>query len=54
MRLAHPTPVRLSADLLQWLDSWRSDRMSRSTAIRLLLQQSMNLHRDGILPTTFN
>jgi hypothetical protein len=42
--------VRLTQDLLQWLDSWRGDRMSRGTAIRLLLQQSMELHRDGILP----
>jgi hypothetical protein len=52
MRLANPTPVRLSPDLLQWLDSWRGDRMSRGTAIRLLLEQSMRLHRDGILPAT--
>jgi len=52
VRLAHPTPVRLSPDLLQWLDSWRTDRMSRGTAIRILLQQSMELHRDGILPAT--
>ncbi len=26
--------------------------MSRSTAIRILLEQSMQLHRDGILPAT--
>jgi hypothetical protein len=52
VRLANPTPVRLSPDLLQWLDSWRADRMSRGTAIRILLQQSMELHRDGILPAT--
>lgn len=26
--------------------------MSRSTAIRVLLEQSMQLHRDGILPAT--
>ncbi len=52
MRLAHPTPVRLSPDLLQWLDSWRGDRMSRATAIRLLLEQALRLHVDGILPAT--
>jgi hypothetical protein len=52
MRLAHPTPIRLSPDLIQWLDSWRANRMSRSTAIRILLEQSMQLHRDGILPAT--
>jgi hypothetical protein len=52
MRLANPTPVRLSPDLLQWLDAWRGDRMSRGTAIRLLLQQSMELHSRGLLPAT--
>jgi hypothetical protein len=52
VRLANPTPVRLSPNLLQWLDSWRGDAMSRGTAIRILLQQSMELHRDGILPAT--
>jgi hypothetical protein len=44
--------VRLSPDLLQWLDSWRGDRMSRATAIRLLLEQALRLHVDGILPAT--
>jgi len=52
MRLAHPTPIRLSPDLIQWLDAWRSNRMSRSTAIRVLLEQAMQLHRDGRLPAT--
>lgn len=52
MKLANPTPVRLSPDLLTWLDQWRGDRMSRGTAIRLMLEQSMHLHRDGILPAT--
>jgi hypothetical protein len=52
MQLARPFSLRLSPDLLQWLDSWRGDRMSRGTAIRLLLQQSMELHRDGRLPAT--
>jgi len=26
--------------------------MNRATAIRLLLEQSLDLHRDGILPAT--
>ena len=50
MRLAHPTPVRLSPSLLQWLDCWRGDHMSRATAIRLLLDEAMRFHRDGVLP----
>lgn len=41
MRLAHPTPVRLTPQLLRWLDGWRGDRMSRGTAIRVLLEQAM-------------
>jgi len=44
MPLANPTPIRLTHDLLLWLDSWRGDRMSRSTAIRLLLQELMERH----------
>lgn len=52
MQLCRPFSLRLSPDLLQWLDSWRGDRMSRGTAIRLMLEQSMHLHRDGILPAT--
>jgi len=52
VRLAHPTHIRLSLDLLQRLDSWRGDRMNRATAIRLLLEQALRLHLDGILPAT--
>jgi len=50
MRLATPIPVRLSPALLQWLDDWSGDTMSRSTAIRLLLDEAMRFHRDGVLP----
>ena len=39
MRLANPTPVRLSQAQLDWLDAWRGNTMSRSSAIRLLLEQ---------------
>ena len=42
MRLAHPIPIRLSPDLLQRLDAWRGDTMSRATAIRLLLLQALD------------
>ena len=52
MQLCRPFSLRLSPDLLRWLDSWRGDRMGRGTAIRVLLEQSMRLHRDGILPPT--
>jgi len=50
VRLAHPTHIRLSPDLLQRLDLWRGDRMNRATAIRLLLEQALRLQLDGILP----
>jgi predicted DNA-binding protein len=52
MRLSNPTHIRLSPELEQRLDSWRGDRMNRATAIRLLLEQALDLHRDGILPST--
>jgi metal-responsive CopG/Arc/MetJ family transcriptional regulator len=41
MKLANPTPVRLSHDLLRRVDAWRGDAMSRGTAIRLLLEQAL-------------
>ncbi len=41
MKLAHPTHIRLTADLLQRLDLWRGNRMSRATAIRVLLEQAL-------------
>jgi hypothetical protein len=50
MRLSQPTHIRLAPDLLQWLDSWRGDRMTRATAIRLLLDEAMLLHRDDVTP----
>lgn len=51
MPLARPIPLRLAPNQLQWLDSWRGDTLSRSAAIRLLLEQSIRFHRDGILPS---
>ena len=39
VKLAHPTHIRLTQELLQRLDKWRGDTMSRATAIRLLLEQ---------------
>ena len=41
MKLAHPTHIRLTQELLQRLDKWRGDTMSRATAIRLLLEQAL-------------
>jgi len=52
MPLAHPVPLRLTPDQLAWLDAWRGDTFSRSTAIRLLIAESMRLHRNGLLPAT--
>ena len=52
MPLARPIPLRLSPDQLQWLDSWRGQTISRSAAIRLLLQQAIRLHGKGLLPAT--
>ena len=52
MRLSRPTHIRLAPEQLQALDRWRGDRMSRATAIRLLLDQALRLHLNGILPPT--
>lgn len=52
MRLSQPTHIRLTPELLHRLDSWRGDRMNRATAIRLLLEQTLDLHMRGILPAT--
>ena len=52
MRLSNPTHIRLTPELLQRLDAWRGDRMNRATAIRLLLEQALDLHLRGILPAT--
>lgn len=37
--LAPPIPLRLSKEQLDWLDRWRGSTLSRSAAIRLLLNQ---------------
>ena len=42
MKLAHPTHIRLTAELLRHLDEWRGNRMSRATAIRLLLEPALD------------
>ena len=52
MRLSNPTHIRLTPDQLQRLDCWRGDRMNRATAIRLLIEQALDLHLRGILPAT--
>ena len=50
MRLSKPTHIRLSSELEQRLDLWRGDRMARGTAIRVLLEQALDLRQDGTLP----
>lgn len=52
MPLCSPFSIRLAPEQVAWLDAWRGASMSRATAIRILLDQSMHLHRDGILPAT--
>jgi hypothetical protein len=52
LNLVNPTHIRLSPELITWLDSWRGDRMSRGAAIRFHLHQAMELHQYGFLPPT--
>ena len=51
MQLAHPLSVQLTAEQLAWLDSYRTMGLSRSAALRLVVEQAMKLHTDGILPS---
>jgi hypothetical protein len=52
VRLSRPTHIRLTPELQHQIDGWRGDRMNRATAIRLLLEQALDLHLRGILPAT--
>jgi hypothetical protein len=52
MELAHPLSVQFTAEQLAWLDSRRAAGLSRSAVLRLVVEESMRLHRDGILPAT--
>ena len=44
MSLLQPLNLRLTSQQLTWLDSWRGQTLSRSAAIRLLLDQAIQLH----------
>jgi hypothetical protein len=53
VRLSNPTHIRLTPELQHQIDGWRGDRMNRATAIRLLLEQALDVCTcDGILPAT--
>jgi hypothetical protein len=52
MQLAHPLSVQFTAEQLAWLDSFRPAGLSRSAALRLVVERAMKLHRDGLLPAT--
>ena len=52
MELAHPLSVQFTAEQLAWLDSRRVAGLSRSAVLRLVVEEAMRLHRDGILPAT--
>ena len=52
MELAQPLSVQFTAEQVAWLDSRRVAGLSRSAVIRLLIEDAMRLHRDGIIPAT--
>lgn len=45
MSLLHPLNLRLTPQQLRWLDAWRGQTLSRSAAIRLLLDQAIEINR---------
>jgi hypothetical protein len=50
--IVHPISVLFTPEQVRWLDARRSDGLSRSAVIRLVVAEAMRLHRDGILPAT--
>ena len=52
MELAHPLSVQFTTEQLAWLDSRCIAGLSRSATLRLVVEEAMKLHRDGILPIT--
>ncbi len=52
MELAHPLSVQFTPEQLAWLDSYRPIGLSRSATLRLIVQEAMKLHRQGLLPAT--
>lgn len=50
--LSHPLAVQFTLEQMAWLDSRRNAGLSRSAVIRLVVEESMRLHRDGVLPPT--
>ena len=52
MTLSHPLAVQFTPEQMAWLDSRCVAGLSRSAVIRIAIEESMRLHRDGILPVT--
>lgn len=50
--LSHPLAVQFTPEQMAWLDSRCVAGLSRSAVIRIVIEESMRLHRDGILPAT--
>jgi hypothetical protein len=48
----HPISVLFTPDQIRWLDARRSDGLSRSAVIRLVVAEAMRLDRQGLLPAT--
>ena len=48
----HPISVLFTPDQIRWLDARRSDGLSRSAVIRLVVADAMRLHQQGLLPAT--
>lgn len=47
MPLCPPFSLRLTQEQIQWLDQRSGDKMSRSTALRLLVHEAMRQQRDA-------
>jgi len=47
MPLCPPFSLRLTLEQIKWLDQRSGDKMSRSTALRLLVHEAMRQQRDA-------
>jgi hypothetical protein len=52
VEIVHPISVLFTPEQVRWLDARRSDGLSRSAVIRLVVAEAMRFHHDGFLPAT--
>lgn len=52
MHLSQPLSIQLTPEQLAWIDAHKPIGLSRSATLRLVVQEAMKLHCQGLLPHT--